>query len=669
MQRFFLLLLAAMSVASCSDSRTVENKRASEATLVDGIYLRDLGPGNRQLELINAIVLDPEAGIDARIVQTTAQEKDALAVVFQPSTGTTSYIRMPDSDGARAISKIGDDVFIGTYLKGQIFRWRPGMDGPQGFQLPRPSGERLEFVFSIDRGSDGKYYIGTWPEGALMRLDLKTGQIENLGPQTDDPPGEYYLRHINSEFEGRVFLSFGTEVSFKEYDLETGETREFLPAEYADRSWVSHSTRMGNMIVALVDSPSQFLFLDANSGELIREVTIPEGRVWPHNYKSLFVYNDEIYFGDSDSDLLMSYNFESDSFKSVGDIGHPIGLAGDNYLFTRTRLGLYTIYNMDTGETELQRQGDFQGDGMLVHAIAEGPDATVVGGTYINQGFFQYLPDADSIFAPGRSVEFSGQIDNLVTYNGKVYIGHYTKARFSVYDPEMPWRMASDSSGNPKYLGTAGSDQDRVPDGVAGPDGRIYFATKPAYGMLGGSLTVLDPVTGSITSHRNVVDQQSVYALASDEDRYIYGTTSVRGGLGARPAKGEAQLFKWDTQQNVKVLQRSVVLGAYEIWGLDWLNENALIGAADSVLFIYNVVEDSVEATKRATPEEIKQLVVSHDGWVYGVTEERFFRTSSRLDSIQVIDVHEGYWDSLVETETGNLYVGRGAHLYEVIRK
>ncbi len=162
---------------------------------------------------------------------------------------------MPEADGARAISIVGEDVFIGTYLKGQVFRWNPDMDQPQAFELPRPNGERLEFVFSVDQGSDGFYYIGTWPEGALMRLDISDGSITSLGPLTENPPVEYYLRHINSEFEGKLFLSYGTEVSFKEFDLSTGEAREFLPDNYMDRSWVSHSARFRNMIVALVDSP------------------------------------------------------------------------------------------------------------------------------------------------------------------------------------------------------------------------------------------------------------------------------------------------------------------------------------------------------------------------------------------------------------------------------
>ncbi len=638
-------------------------------TAVEGLSFRDIGPGNRQLELINAVVLDPEAGIDARIVQTTAQEKNAIAVVFQPSTGKTSYIRMPEADGARAISNIDGDIFIGTYLKGQVFRWRPGMNEPERYDLPRVGKERQEFVFSIDRGSDGFYYAGTWPEGDLMRLDLNSGQYTNLGALKENPPREYYLRHIMPDFDGKLFLSYATETSLLEYDLQSGETREFLPEAFRDKQWVNHALRFDDMLVALVSAPDVLLFLNPESGELIRAVEIPFSRIWQHNYKTLQPHNGFLYFGTTEDETLRRYNFASDTFELVvAGAGHPIGMAGDKYLFTVTTRGLYSVVDLDTNEIVVQSQSDFQGDGMVIHTLAEGPNASVIGGSYINQGFFRYDPATDELFSPGRSTSHGGQIDNMVTLDDKVYLGHYTKAWFSVYDPAISWNPGSDSSSNPRVLGAAKETQDRVPDGVAGPDGKIYFGTKPEYGKTGGALVVVDPATEKIEVHRNVVDEQSVYALVSDGERYIYATTSIRGGLGSREVAKESKLFVWDTETGQKVRESTVIPDAYEIWGLDWADEGVLVGAADSVLFLYDVEADSVLKMLQVAPEEVKKLVTSQDGWIYGMTEERLVRVKKDLSRFQTIDVHEGYWDSMVETSAGRLFVGRGERLMEVIR-
>ncbi|MCB0718095.1 MAG: hypothetical protein KDD65_06590 [Bacteroidetes bacterium] len=659
----FVVVLAGCSSRSGNQQLT--------ATAIDGVSFRDIGPGNRQLELINAVVLDPEAGIDARIVQTTAQERNAIAVVFQPSTGETSYLRMPGADGARAISNIDGEIFIGTYLKGQVFHWNPGMDEPQGFDLPRPGKDRQEFVFSVDKGSDGYYYAGTWPEGDLMRLDLDSGAIDNLGAMTDDPPREYYLRHILPDFPGKLYLSYATEVAFKEYDLATGEATDILPAAYRDRQWVSHAARFRDLIVVLVDSPSTLLFIDPKSHKLVRAVDFSEGRIYQHNYRSLLPVDRFVYFGTIDDDKLFRYDFDNNRVEAVKEgIGHPIGLAADHYLFTVTRLGLYSVYDIESDSVVVQRQGDFEGDGMVVHTLAEGPDATIIGGSYINQGFFRYDPYGGSLFSPGRAVEFPGQIDNMVTApDGRIFIGHYTKARFSVYDPSVAWNPGNEESSNPRIIGSAHETQDRVPDGVLGPDGRIYFGTKPEYGKVGGALVIVDPSTLELDVHRNVVQDQSVYALVSDGDRYVYASTSVRGGLGSREVAKESKLFKWDTREQRKVWEHTVVPNAYEIWGLDWADGQTLVGAADSVMFLYDVTTDSVTATRTVAPEEVKKVVTSSDGWIYAMTEQRLLRVSKDLADVQVIDVDEGYWDSMVEMAAGRLFVGRGERILEVVRR
>ena len=169
-------------------------------------------------------------------------------------------------------------------------------------------------------------------------------------------------------------------------------------------------------------------------------------------------------------------------------------------------------------------------------------------------------------------------------------------------------------------------------------------------------------------TYRDVVEDQSVYALVSDGSRYIYGSTSIRGGLGARPAADESKLFVWDTFENRKVMERTIVDDAYEIWGLDWLAPDTLVGAADSVMFVYDVVGDALVAARTCAPEEIKKVVTSRDGWIYAMTEERLLRVSKDLSTVETIDVHEGYWDSMVETSDGRLYVGRGPNLLEVVR-
>jgi hypothetical protein len=670
MKHGLAIIISALATLSGSLSEAQNSQSGLHQTLIDGVFLREIGPGNRQLTLVNSVLLDPESGLNATVVQTTAQHGSAPAVVFQPLTGKTSYVRLTEASGARAISRLGEDIYIGSYLEGQLFRWRPDLDEPERIRLPRPNHERYEFVFSIERGSDGYIYIGTWPEGDLLRYDEITKRIDNLGPMVDDPPAEYYLRHINAEFEGHLFLSFGTEVALIDYDLETGVARSMLPDQFLDQTWVGFSTRFRDMLVTMVDPASALIFQHPETHEVDRIVYEPEGlRIWPHNYRSLQPYGDDIYFGTIEDDALRRYDYAADSFEEVGEkLGHPIGIAADRYLFTCTQTGTYSVFDLKTDSVVIQRPSDFQGDGMLIHSISKGPKGSVVGGTYINQGFFTYHPDNDDMYSPGRAVEFAGQIDNLTTYRNKVYIGHYTKARFSVFDFERPWNPGYDQDANPKYLGSANMEQDRVPHGVVGPDNRIYFGTKPGYGKLGGSIVRIDPDSDSLEVFRNVIEDQSIYALVSDGKQHLFGSSSIRGGLGSRPSVPSSKLFKWDVRRSEKVWEQTIIEDTYEMWGLAWLADDILIGSADSSLYVFDTVNESVIAQRKVVPEAIKMLVPSTDGWIYGMTEERLFRVSSDLQTVEILDEHPGYWDSMTELSNGRLFVGRGEILYEVVR-
>ena len=86
-------------------------------------------------------------------------------------------------------------------------------------------------------------------------------------------------------------------------------------------------------------------------------------------------------------------------------------------------------------------------------------------------------------------------------------------------------------------------------------------------------------------------------------------------------------------------------------------------------MFTYDVHTDSILGSRVVAPEEIKKVVMSTDGWVYGMSEERLIRISPDLQTLQTVDVHEGYWDSMVETSDGRLFVGRGPNLMEIVRE
>lgn len=642
-------------------------------TSVPGVTLKSYGIPNRHLKNTTVALLDPGAGPDASILQGTHTHGEGRMVRFQPSTGEITYLPMRGALGSWAIASNGDgSAYAGSHQTGYVFHLEAGADSLRRIEVPRPTELAYDWVFSIAEASDGWYYFGTYPEGALLRYSPDSHIVEEFGQLIEDTNRAQYVRHLNARFDGKIYAGLGAVPELIEIDLATQEQTAMLPPRYRDRSFVYVTSRFRDMLLAVVSPNDRLLFFDPSSRELIRDVAPPDGSPGFMRFASdsFVTYNDRLLFGTADDDRLWEYDFDQDEMRLIAEgVGAPIGLAADHFLFCVNSASTYTVIDLRAGETLYSRPTMFEGGGMQMHAINEGPDGDVMGGIYINQGFFRHFLDPDSLLSPGTSVTFGGQIDQLVAHRDKIYLAHYTSARLSVYDPAHAWNPGRGSDANPRVLGSIHEDQDRFPAMVVGPDDQIYLGSIPKYGKLGGALVVFDPRSESWTVHRDVVPAQSVLSLVSATDGLIYGGTGITGGLGSTPSATEAHLFAWDPASHRLVRSRPIVPGAKEIWGLDELPDGRLIGTADSALFVYDPTDDSVVAVAPGVPETIKKIDVSRDGWVYGLNEYRLFRFSPDLQTVQILDAYDGYWDSLVELRDGRLFVARGAELMEILRE
>lgn len=141
-----------------------------------------------------------------------------------------------------------------------------------------------------------------------------------------------------------------------------------------------------------------------------------------------------------------------------------------------------------------------------------------------------------------------GQADSVYPIGNKVYMGVYPEGALYEYN-----LAAQPSDTNPKRLAVLGDDQERLVN-ITGGQGKLFISTISGYGTLGGSLTVHDPATGETKVHRNVVQNQSVLSSAYLNGK-IYGSTTIRNGLGSEPTEEEAKIFVWDVDKEQKIAE------------------------------------------------------------------------------------------------------------------
>ena len=301
--------------------------------------------------------------------------------------------------------------------------------------------------------------------------------------------------------------------------------------------------------------------------------------------------------------------------------------------------------------------------------LVEGFDKKLYGGSYINQMLYRVDPKTEKMEQLGQSVAFGGQIRAIVPFNGKYYLGHYTHARLSVYDPKQPWQPGNGPGNNPRVIGAIGHEQDRIPTSYAGEDSRIYFGTIPEYGHLGGALAILNPENESVQVFRNLIPDQSIYSLAGKGDGVLFGGTAVRGGLGMRVKATQAFLFGWDMAKRTLIFQRPVVKNAKEMWALLVSPEGHVIGSADSSLFRYDPKTDKVLATVDTKFGTILRLILSQDGWIYGLSGTFLFRLRQDFSALKVLDTSTApayLGHALMETTAGEIFFTKGHELFRL---
>ncbi len=534
--------------------------------------------------------------------------------------------------------------------------------------------EGESYIWQLHKATDGKLYGGTWPNAKLISYDPPGKKFEDHGQMTE---GEQYLIGVNGEFPDRIFCGIGARAQLVEYNTRTKTKRNLFGDRYKNREAFSQLKRVGDFLVALVYPQPVVVIIDPSNGKVLREILVPdqEDDFYRTNAKSIVVHGDEIFFGMNPSNKLYKYNLRKDKLTLVGaDLGGPIGLVGDRYVYLKTVTERYKIYDLETNKVikEVQLKLDTD-DGMIVFAMNFGPDGKVYGGSFINQHLWVYDPSIRKCKDLGVAINLGGQVISMVSHKGKLYIGHYILATVSVYDPGKPWNPAPAENPNPRIIGSVGDEQDRIHDMVVGTDGKIYMGTYPAKGRRGGTLTILDPESEKMEVHRNIIPLQSIRSLESSRDGIIYAGSDKHIGLGnIGEGEKDARVIGWDVKQRKVVHDFVPVSGARIVWKISEGKDGLLYGSADSTFFIYDPKSRAVVYRRDPGWGSLLHLVASKkDGKIYGIAKKGvcMFDPLTKLFIRLVAMEAEGWTDYIIENEQGDLYLGIREWLYRLHRE
>ncbi|SHE12952.1 Streptogramin lyase [Chlamydia abortus] len=602
-----------------------------------------------------------QEGGEDRIYAVSSGEPCVLFVIDPHTAECLGRYLLEGAKHCWGVVAVDSGVYIGG--DGNLYRYTPEQGAVNlGNAIP---GEHYTWRLAAD--SQGRVYGGCYPGGKVYQYDPAVGGFRDYGQIVE---GEQYTRCMKA-LNDKLYIGVGTKKPHLiELDTQTGVTREItLPAKWQEEQLVYDLDIAYPKLLIRITPSNVLLSYDLETGEWGDEVEGVSGlSVSPPSEEGLvyFVKDDVLHSYDPQTSALAPTSLAMP--QPASDYGWLEWKSPEfpgKSLVSVNRDGSYWIYHPAT-DRYITMRPELTGRPITLQSLTCGPDGRICIGGYFAGGFASYDPAADKL----ASFQGIGQIENMLAFDGKLYMGVYPKAILFCYDPEEPW----DYGVNPKPLFSLQGDEQDRPFAFAAAGEELAIGTVSSYGRLGGALTLYRPQEDRHEVYRNIIDKQSIISLAY-HDGTIFAGGTVWGGLGVVPEKSEAVLLMWDTATRTKVWEGVPVPGEKAISALAFDRDGFLWGLTAGTLFRFDPERKEVLETVPLFPFDWKEvphywrggyLQYHSDHSLYGTTLGRLFQYELSSGKLNILD-DEAFL--FAGDQNGNLYFARNTELYQYLRQ
>jgi streptogramin lyase len=537
---------------------------------------------------------DPESGRDYIYCGITSTS--SLVVQVDVKTGRCRDFRLPSPCGGPwGIDFTLDGDLLVTSTSGHLARINP-RTGKTWI-----TADCGHWLWTIDRGADGKFYLGSSSDCRLFRYDAATEGLEDLGQMH---PTEKYLRGVVDGDDGYLYCSVGcTAAQVVAYHLASGRATVLLPKFEEAPNF--HTVTRG------MDGRLYVITVKGNVYRLVHGQAFPTA-----NDRAAREARDRLYRGYRES---------------LPD-GRSITYLDPDAL----RLG--------EGEDATILQMTYNTDGANIFHLAEGPHQTVVASTIMPLFILRYTPASDTLENLGRGGIDNGEAYSFGHCDGKLYYACYSYGNLMRYDPAQPWHTdlpgAMRWQDNPRLLTNLCTGHNRPRAMCVDSRKRVWIGSIPEYGLFHGGLGCYDTASETYENNPIVIRHQSIIALTPDDTGdTVYGGTSIGRGSGTDPVTTDAHLFAWDTAAR-KRRWKVVLPGVTGVLNL-LHRDGKLYGSTGSNFSVFRF-DVKRKAMDYLVPSDIsavreQSLCWGPDGNLYGITWVSFFRWRPETGQMEVL--------------------------------
>lgn len=460
--------------------------------------------------------------------------------LVDPMNGTREkVITIPHHLIARGMAwdSIGRTLYIGA-TNGHIFAYDYDSEKIVDIGPPTPSAGSL---YGLTFDSTGRLWGGSYPHGIIWNYTPKTKKFVRL-PRVD--ADTEYIYSLALTADDTVYAGTGTN-SPKVVCFPAASPNKRTVLNLPDlpkTGFVSQITVSGDLVLIYATGVKTHLIWNHKTKTLTTAALPMDERVssGPRQTGPNFWLN---------QGSLYSTDSTTGEDNEVGplnvDSPEQIWLADGNvFVLSRTGAAATTHrFNLETKTSTVQSTTQLSPAGVEVRSLLAHSNGKIYIGGFLGQGIATLDPATNKRWQAPDNVA-PNQISGMIQWDeSKIFIGSYGSADIIRFDTSR----AAEGPNAFKLMERLGNkyDQSRA-IGWAKNDNRVFFGTVPDYGLTGGAMGIIDPVTDTIEHvYNKLIPGHSIVGLAANAE-FVYGTTSTRNGMGIPDTGGDAKVFAFD---------------------------------------------------------------------------------------------------------------------------
>ena len=503
-----------------------------------------------------------------RLLSAVNAVMDGKPVMMAVNTGVPARLMIVDLESHSTIDAIdlpygrsfhtmvtapSGDVYMAGYTSAHLYKY--SVTEKKLTDLGETLGETAICQMTAD--GDGNIYMGTYPNAKILKYSPANGGITEVAAiYTDDN----YCKSL-AYYNGALYCG-GNKVGTKlvKYDLATGARTEFAtPATAEEITALSTMSVAGNRLFINTTTAGwaqHWLVFDLDKEQwkpTINNAGASYASVEKNGYSYL-----------SAGGYICKYNLADDTYQSTGMNGSRVrtvnfaSVGGSSVLIDFESENII-YYDIDKSK-RTQYNGVVDPSPDIIEGMTAGDGKLYTSG-FMGQGGGSVFDTATGKTTPLKSGDIY-QAFAIEKIGDMVYFGSYPTAGLSVYDTTLPV-----SGTNPRSLFTHKELGNARPMDIVAAGSKIVMSVVAGYGQVDGALIVYDTVTGENTvySGSGFIPGHSPVGLWYDEaSGWVYGTTTVYGGLNSTPTEQKAKVFVFDLSTNSVVMSAEPSIAAQE---------------------------------------------------------------------------------------------------------